>query len=153
MPKSRRRVRVHLHLYVDGGVLGHKNPGTGVYWSMARDYPEQRQWEVLVRRSTSYDYHTNNEAEFLAVIEALKYIPTWSAQIVLVHVDAMPAATIYSDSLLIVRQITGEWKCREATLFPLFVQAREGLRACREAGVPVDFVHVPRAENVKRLGH
>lgn len=50
---------------------------------------------------------TNNEAEYLAVIEGIR-----TAEVMRLS----GRITIVSDSLLVVSQLKGEWKCKEARL-------------------------------------
>lgn len=148
-----------MYFYVDGGVLGGSNPGTSIYWSVAEDWPDVQQSAILVRRQVSTEYTTNNEAEYKAVIAALDIVLgrlsdveckcsgfcvcNWKSTDVVIH----------SDSKLIVEHINGNWQCNEARLRPLLYVARDKIRRCREQGVSVVLVQVPRKENVRRLGH
>lgn len=134
-----------VHFYVDGGCVDGNPSKAGVYFSVAQDWPESKQWSVLVRKQVNPHYSTNNEAEQLAVQEALR--------IVLTRADTPERVIIHSDSLLTIMHITGEWKCREPSLWPFVVESRELLRQCRERGIEVMLLHCDRKENVKRLGH
>ena len=56
---------------------------------------------------------SNNEAEYYAAIEALKYAQTS-------YPDA--DVTLYGDSQLVIRQLTGIWKIKEFRLKALYDQ-------------------------------
>lgn len=75
---------------------------------------------------------TNNEAEYLAVIEALKTFPK--------------GCTIYSDSQLVVGQLTKGWKVKSKNLLPYFKEAMN-LMSEKQA----TLVWIPRKDN--RAGH
>lgn len=125
-----------VHLYVDGGVMGSKNPGDGVYWSVAQDL-ESGHTKILVARHESYEYRTNNEAEYLALIAGLKQASRLDGPV-----------TIHSDSKLILNQFNGVWKIKMAHLKKLWNRARSEARR-----LDVQVVWAPRKENVRRLGH
>jgi len=75
---------------------------------------------------------TNNEAEYLAVIEALK------------HVEKNSIVTILSDSKLIVNQIKMEWHIKQENLRRLF---EEVLALIKEKNLDLKIEWVPRKEN------
>lgn len=58
---------------------------------------------------------TNNEAEYEAVLMGL--LLCWAAD--------LRDPIIYSDSSLVVRQVTGEWDCNNENLRPLLLSIRE----------------------------
>ena len=82
------------------------------------------------------DAKTNNESEYLAVIELMQdeYFE--------------PGSHIYSDSQLIVGQLSLGWKVKAKNLKPLYKQAR-GLMKLRKYTIE----WVPREEIEARLGH
>jgi len=75
---------------------------------------------------------TNNEAEYLAVIEALKFVEDNST------------ITIFSDSKLIVNQIKMEWHIKEERLRKLF---EEVLSLIKEKNIDFNIEWIPRGEN------
>lgn len=141
---------MELHYYVDGGVLGRNPSPEGVYFSVAQDWPELQQTQVLIRKQISRDYHSNNDAEYLAVQAVLAHVLTKAE---LLQLDNVDWVNIYSDSLLVVKQVSGAWQCKEASLFPLMVKTRELIAVCQQRGLNIALQHVDRKENVKRLGH
>lgn len=76
---------------------------------------------------------TNNVAEYTAVITALEYIATE-------YPDA--DATLFGDSQLIIRQLTGQYAVRSARLRPLWQRARSLLD-----DLDVTLEWIPREEN------
>jgi ribonuclease HI len=95
--------------YFDGSSRG--NPG-----------PAQCGWAILDDQGTVIDHksrkatehRTNNYAEYLGLIELLKYLSTDDK---ITHID------IYGDSKLVIMQVTGKWKCKSSNLKPLWVHA------------------------------
>jgi len=86
---------------------------------------------------------TNNEAEYLAVIHALRYISQGSGTGVV---------EVLSDSEVVVKQVNGEYKVREDRLKPLHSEALTLM-----AGITATLRHVrreqnPEADQLARLG-
>jgi len=80
-----------LVAYVDGGCLGNPGPsGIGIVISGLADGP--------VRIAKWIGRQDNNVAEYVALMEALQYAVARNAQ----------ALHVYSDSQVVVRQMTGE---------------------------------------------
>lgn len=75
---------------------------------------------------------TNNEAEYLGVIEALKFV------------EENSKITILSDSKLIVNQIKMEWHIKEERLRKLF---QEVLLLVKEKKIEFTIEWVPREKN------
>ncbi len=78
---------------------------------------------------------TNNQAEYRALILGLKSVAHYQ-----------PAhLSVYMDSELVVKQMRGEYKVRDAALEPLWREAR-----ALAAGLPdVTFTHVLRGKNAR----
>lgn len=76
---------------------------------------------------------TNNVAEYAAVVAALTFARRRSLQ----------ELTIYSDSQLLVRQLTGSYRVKAPHLVPIFLQVIELRRS-----IPTfQILHVRREEN------
>jgi ribonuclease H / adenosylcobalamin/alpha-ribazole phosphatase len=76
---------------------------------------------------------TNNEAEYEALIEGLKAVSEWKPD----------RLEIFLDSKLVVEQVNGRWRVKEARLQSLQAKAKELL-----AGFPdVEIKHVERERN------
>ena len=82
---------------------------------------------------------TNNQAEYEAVIFALKKIKALAGK----EKARGLAVEIRMDSELVVRQLNGEYKIKEPELKPLFVDVWNLKMNFKK----VEFVHVPREEN------
>lgn len=94
-------------IYADGGCRGNGISEGEMYGSWVRDV-QKMEWR-------EYGYGTNNRAEYLTLIDALKDAQAHGVDRVLV----------YMDSQLIVNQVNGEWKVKEASLLPLQLEARK----------------------------
>ena len=80
---------------------------------------------------------TTNVGEYKAVILALE--EARNAKLMQVKLQ--------TDSLLVVNQVEGFWKCRKPHLLPLRDRVRELLKELENQGASVEFVWVPREEN------
>jgi ribonuclease HI len=115
----------HLIAYVDGGSLGNPGPsGIGV----VIDNPLGQK----IRIAKWIGRQDNNVAEYLALLEALQCAVKLRAQ----------AIHVYSDSQVVVRQMTGQYRCRSPRLYSLHW-------TCRKLSRSLDFSisYVPREYN------
>jgi ribonuclease HI len=120
-------VKSELVAYVDGGSLGNPGPsGIGVIISGSADGP--------VRIAKWIGHQDNNVAEYAALMEALQFAV--SRQAGKLHV--------YSDSQVVVRQMTGEYVCRSPRLYSLHWTCRKLARS-----LAFSISHVPRERNVE----
>jgi probable phosphoglycerate mutase len=113
--------------YIDGGARG--NPGPAGF-GVRIEAPDTA---LIEEFSEAIGTATNNVAEYRGLIAALE----WS----LAH--RAPAVHVRSDSLLLVQQMLGNYKVKNAGLQPLHARARA---LAREIG-RVTFEHVGRAKN------
>jgi ribonuclease HI len=113
--------------YIDGGARG--NPGPAGYGVRI----ESRDGELLEEFGESIGIATNNVAEYRGLLAALEWAR--SHHRTPVHVR--------SDSLLLVQQMLGNYKVKNAGLQPLHAKAR---LLAREIGC-VTFEHVRREKN------
>ena len=116
-----------LVAYVDGGSLG--NPGPAGIGVVIDDSQGSR-----IRIAKWIGRQDNNVAEYLALLEALQYALTLKAT----------AIHVYSDSEVVVRQMTGEYRCRSPRLYSLHW-------TCRKLTRSLDFTisYVPRERNAE----
>jgi|SRR5579863_505687 ribonuclease HI len=120
-------VMAELVAYVDGGCLGNPGPsGIGVVINGCADGP--------VRIAKWIGHQDNNVAEYAALMEALQYAVSSKAR----------ALHVYSDSEVVVRQMTGEYQCRSARLYSLHWTCRKLARA-----LEFSISHVPREDNAE----
>ena len=123
-------VTSELVAYVDGGCLGNPGPsGIGVVISGCASGP--------VRIAKWNGHQDNNVAEYAALMEALQYAVSRKAQ----------KLHVYSDSEVVVRQMTGEYECRSARLYSLHWTCRKLARS-----LTFSISHVRREENAEANG-
>lgn len=116
-----------LRLFTDGAARG--NPGPAGLGLVIEDGAGTRLWGGCRFVGTA----TNNQAEYLALIEGLRRATEWSPE----------RLEVYLDSQLVVEQLAGRYKVRSAELKPLH---REALMLL--AGFPNHKIaHVPRERN------
>ncbi len=114
-------------MYVDGASLG--NPGPSGAGGVVFDSSGKE----LLSFSVFLGSGTNNEAEYKALIIGLKKVSSLGFSKVVVR----------SDSQLLVRQLSGDYKVKARGLIPLFLEAKGLLRSFEEWGVE----HIPRDLN------
>lgn len=114
-----------LVAYVDGGSHGSPGPsGIGV----VIEKPDGE----LIRIAKWIGHHDNNVAEYAALLEALRCALELKAT----------ALHVYSDSELVVKQMTGEYACRSPRLYSLNWTCRKLAR-----GLKFRIAHIPRERN------
>jgi ribonuclease HI len=127
LPFDPASAAVPVVAYIDGGARGNPGPaGFGVRI-------ERGDGGVVEEIAQSIGFATNNVAEYSALIAALE----WAAR------HGHRQLLVRSDSLLLVQQMLGNYKVKNAGLQPLHARARA---LARELG-DVRFEHVGRANN------
>jgi probable phosphoglycerate mutase len=112
---------------VDGGARGNPGPaGYGVYIRDAGGTPIKQLSEYLGHR-------TNNVAEYSALLAALEYAVAHGHR----------ALKVVSDSELMVKQMTGQYRVNSPDLKPLYEKARSLVRRLDKFAIE----HVLRAKN------
>jgi ribonuclease HI len=130
--KERKEIAVisELVAYVDGGCLGNPGPSCiGVVINGCASGP--------VRIAKWIGCQDNNVAEYAALMEALQYAVSLKAS----------KLHVYSDSQVVVRQMTGEYKCRSPRLYSLHWTCRKLARSLK-----FSISHVPREDNAEANG-
>ncbi len=116
-----------LVAYVDGGSLGNPGPsGIGVVIEGAEN------GKIKIRKWIGHQ--DNNVAEYAALLEALQYAIEMSAE----------ALHVFSDSEVIVKQMRGEYTCRNPRLYSLNWICRKLARS-----LAFSISHIPRASNTE----
>lgn len=131
----------HIYVVFDGGSLGNPGKGYGSYvYKGVVNEPEPVQ--ITYPGKT-----TNNEAEYLTLINALE------SAIAAVRSNGRDPAqlriAVKTDSKLVVEQVCGRWKVKKAELRPLVQKAQTLLN--QFASWTLSW-H-PRSESVRILGH
>jgi len=124
-----------LAVFVDGASRG--NPGEAGIGVVI-----QRKGRTLATLSKYLGITTNNAAEYEALIHGLRLARK--------HLAAGPSGRppdvrVYSDSELLVRQMTGQYRVRHPRLIPYHAEAQRLAAACGG----VRYVHVPRERNAQ----
>jgi ribonuclease HI len=117
-------------IFCDGGSRG--NPGPSAIGAVVLD-PATDPPRRLAEVSECIGITTNNVAEYKALIAGLVAAEPFGARRVRVR----------ADSKLVVEQVKGTWKVKQAHLLTLRDEARRLLARYDD----VDIRHVPRAEN------
>lgn len=120
-------------IYTDGGSRG--NPGPSAIGIVIKNENE----EILKKYSEFLGVKTNNEAEYEAVIFALKKIKALFGK----EKTKKTEINIKMDSELVKKQLSGEYKIEEERLFPYFIKIWNLKMEFRK----VEFQHIPREQN------
>lgn len=116
-----------LIIYTDGGARGNPGPaGIGVFIA-------DRDGRVLARHKRYLGPATNNQAEYWAVIDALEEAKKLGAE----------ELEFRLDSELVVRQLNGQYRVRDADLAPLFLRVHNSKIGFKV----VSFSHIRREQN------
>jgi ribonuclease HI len=120
-----------ITIFCDGGARG--NPGPAAIGAVVLD-PSTDPPEVLATVSERIGETTNNVAEYQALIAGLEAARAFPAR----------GVQVRADSMLVVQQVQGNWKVKQAHLRPLCKRACELLGAYEHR----DIAHVRREDNV-----
>lgn len=111
--------------WIDGGARGNPGPAAFGVWF---------EWNGRADEISGYlGAATNNVAEYSGLLAALTYA----------RQNAVEDLQVYSDSELLVRQLSGAYRVRAANLLPYFTAAQRLRREFRQCRVE----HVRREQN------
>jgi ribonuclease HI len=116
-----------LVAYVDGGC--HGNPGSSGI-GVVIEHPDGEKTRI----AKWIGFQDSNVAEYVALLEALQTAITLKAN----------ALHVYSDSEIMVRQMTGQYRCRSPRLYSLNWMCRKLARSLR-----FSIEYVPRENNIE----
>lgn len=114
-------------IYCDGGARG--NPGPAACAFVVYDDTKKH----IFTGGKYLGETTNNQAEYSAVIEALKWVTTQSS------------ITFFLDSELVVKQLKGEYKVKDENLKIKKEEIDKLIVNCRLK--IKNFIHIPRERN------
>jgi ribonuclease HI len=117
-----------LTIHTDGASRG--NPGPSAF-----AFTIQGDGLSTVEEAGRLPDTTNNQAEYTALVRALEHA---------LKLGADHRLTVHSDSELMVKQMTGQYRVKDAGLRPLYEKA---VRLKDQFRHPVKFVHVRREKN------
>jgi len=120
---------IRYHLFVDGGARGNPGPaGIGVRL-------ETPDGDLVEELADAIGNATNNQAEYEALIAGLE-----------LAIDrGIKELVVFADSELIVRQVNGQYRVKDAKLQPLHARAARLLHELPD----VEIRHVPREQNAE----
>lgn len=113
-----------LLLYSDGGARGNPGPAATAYFALTE------KGKIIKADSHFIGEHTNNQAEYDALIAALEFAVANKVEEVVCHLD----------SELVAKQLKGEYRVKNFELQKLWCRAQE-LKRCFKK---ITFVNVPR---------
>lgn len=116
-----------ISVLVDGCARG--NPGHAGCGVLVKDGEER----VLLKKGRYVGRTTNNVAEYMALIDGLREAVDLGAQEV----------TVFTDSELVVKQMTGAYKVKNTKLKELYAEAQRLSRSFSSSR----FVHIARENN------
>lgn len=122
-----------MKVYTDGASRG--NPGLSGAGIVILD----ESGNIISEEKQFLGVMTNNAAEYSALIlslEAIRKLKHKNAQI--------PAVSFYSDSQLMVNQITGKFKVKDLQLSKFH---KEFLTTAKKMNLEFSAIHIPRNEN------
>lgn len=114
-----------LHLYSDGGARG--NPGPAGAGFVIKD----AEGNILLKQAVFLGIKTNNQAEYYGLLKGL-VAAAKIEKTVICHLD----------SQLVVKQMTGEYKIKDATLKLMAEEIRK-----QTADLTVEYRHIRREYN------
>jgi ribonuclease HI len=114
-----------LTAYVDGG--SHGNPGPSGIGVLIHDLCGE-----TTRIAKWIGHQDNNVAEYIALLEALQHAVAAKAK----------ALHVFSDSQIVVKQMTGEYTCRSPRLYSLNWTCRKLARSLK-----FSITHINREDN------
>jgi ribonuclease HI len=116
-----------LVAYVDGG--SHGNPGSSGIGVVLEDAHGEK-----TRIAKWIGHQDNNVAEYVALLEALQVAIARNARVL----------RVYTDSQVIVRQMTGAYACKSSRLYSLHWTCRKLARL-----LTLTISHIPRELNAE----
>ncbi len=132
-------------IHTDGGARGNPGPAAvGVVIEREEESKvKSRKSKVLVAEfGKRIGETTNNVAEYSAVREALAYLRNYPIN----KLSNNPIIQFYLDSNLVVQQLNGNFKIKDANLQKLAFDVRILEKEC---GGVVTYAYVPREENTR----
>jgi len=122
-----------LIIYTDGGSRG--NPGPAALGIVI----QYTSGKLIKEYGEALGVRTNNEAEYEAVIFALKKVKALFGK----EKTKTMALDVRMDSELVMKQLTGQYKVEEEKLFPLFIK----IWNLKMDFGSITFMYVPREKN------
>jgi ribonuclease H / adenosylcobalamin/alpha-ribazole phosphatase len=128
-------IGLRLIIRTDGAARGNPGPASSGAVLIDASSPGARRPDAAPLASISeyLGVQTNNVAEYVAVVRALS----------MAHELGAREVELLLDSKLIVEQVNGRWRVKDAKLIPLHAEVKAHLSRFDRWGA----IHVPRAQN------
>ncbi len=128
-----------IQIYTDGGARGNPGPAAiGVV--VLHDNKPVAEWGKGIGAAS------NNVAEYWAVSDALEYVHTYVKGISKKVKKTIEHIHFYLDSTLVVNQLNGTFKVKDANLREFLMKIRI---LEREVGIPISYTYIPREKNTR----
>lgn len=124
----------HVNIYTDGGSRGNPGPAAIAFLIQSDDGKIQKSYSQFI------GIHTNNQAEYKALIQALQFILEKSEEI-----------TFYLDSELVVKQVNGIYSVRNTELRKLWnivTKLKNSFKKTSFINVPRTNYYIRKADNL-----
>jgi ribonuclease HI len=118
-----RSQQAPIEIYIDGKGCQPDKSGSGFAWIAPKIGWRNVQWE---------DGLTNNQAEYRALLDAVRALPDKSR------------ALIFTDSQLVAEQWSGRWSIKHSDLLELW---EEIVRELKRRSSGIEVLWIPRARN------
>lgn len=124
----------YLTIYCDGGSRG--NPGPAASAFVVQDAGNL----VIFQQGFFLGTATNNQAEYQAVVEALKWLSTMNHE-----PTNLLTINFYLDSELVVKQINGLYKIKDINLKNKYLEIKKLIANSKL--MVANFINIPRENN------
>ncbi|MCC6961745.1 MAG: ribonuclease HI family protein [candidate division Zixibacteria bacterium] len=119
-----------LDIYTDGASRNNPGKGSGAFIFVLKD-------DIICSDAQYFGDITNNQAEYKALIMALDRVIEFTRWHIRIH----------SDSELLIKQMSGDWRVKEPMLKELYREAGE-----LEKGIQkIEYLHVPRSNRFIKI--
>ena len=123
-----------LKIHTDGGSLNNPGPAASAFLLYLGE-------EILYEEGKAIGVATNNDAEYTALINALKKVIELKN---LGQLQDVEKINCFADSSLVVNQVNGLWKIKHAPI-RAYVSLVKNLE--QEVELPISYTYVPREQN------
>jgi ribonuclease HI len=143
---------MNISIFADGGSRGNPGPGasgfvvykTDLFWKYEQPLSQfvafQKSLEIILEKGVKLGMTTNNQAEWQAVLLALKEVCKDTKLF-----TEIQNLQIFLDSQLVVRQILGQYKVKNQSLKPFYEETIGILKKFKSWQI----FHIPRKYNTQ----
>lgn len=121
---------MELKIFTDGGSINNPGPAAIAFVIYFNN-------KIVQSYSAKIGTNTNNFAEYSALLMSLKWVKENSA-------DKIDKISVFSDSSLMVNQLNGLFKVKNADIREFIIKIRV---LEREINTPIVYNHIPREKN------